>query len=436
MIGFGPAGNGRSPKVRPGAARSPHVLIVVQNLPVPLDRRVRLECLALIEAGYRVTVICPKGTGDPKYHEVEGIRIHKYKSYPPTTRKIGFVAEYLYSFALTLWLALKVWRRDRFDVLQVCNPPDIFWPLGMLFHALGDCAFVFDQHDLCPELYDSRFPDGPRSLYRAIRLTERLTYRVADHVIATNESYRAKALTRGAKREDQVTVVRTGPDPDRLKKQAPVPELRRGRRHLAAYLGVMGPQDGVDIVLRAADKVVHDLGREDISFLLIGTGDCFEELIDLRAELDLEKHVEFTGRIPDAALFPALSTADIGLSPDPKNPLNDLSTMNKTMEYMAFGMPVVAFDLKETRVSAGEAGVYVVPNDIGRYARAIIDILDDEPRRVRMGALARARVEDVLAWRHQQQHYVRLYDNLVGRVATHDDTADEDSEPTMRVGVG
>lgn len=443
MIGFGPSLNGGpshngGPTKRQDAATpaGPHVLIVVQNLPVPLDRRVRLECLALIEAGYRVTVVCPKGTGDPKYHEVDGIRIYKYKQYPPTQRKVGFIAEYLYSFVLTLWLSLKVWRREPFDVLQVCNPPDIFWPLGMLFHALGDCAFVFDQHDLCPELYDSRFPGGPRSLYRATRLMERLTYHVADHVIATNESYRSKAFERGAKKQDQVTVVRTGPDPNRLRKQEPIPDLRRGRQHLVSYLGVMGPQDGVDIVLRAADKIVHDFGREDISFLLMGTGDCFEELVALCVELDLEKYVEFTGRIPDAALFSALSTSDIGLSPDPKNPLNDLSTMNKTMEYMSFGLPVVAFDLRETRVSAGEAGVYVTPNDIGRYARAIVDLLDDESRRFRMGPLARARVETTLAWHHQRPNYVRLYDRLVGRVARQDDTAEDPVSTVQRVEVG
>ncbi|MDQ1427303.1 MAG: hypothetical protein QOK39_779, partial [Acidimicrobiaceae bacterium] len=266
-----------------------------------------------------------------------------------------------------------------------------------------------------PELYQSRFPDGPGVLYRAIRLMEWLTYRSADHVIATNESYRAQALGRGAKRPDQVTVVRTGPDPLRLRKQAPVPALKKGRRHLAVYLGVMGPQDGVDIVLLAAEMLVHDLGREDIRFLLIGTGDCYDELVALSGELGLEGYVEFTGRIPDAELFPALSTADVGLSPDPKNPLNDVSTMNKTMEYMAFGLPVVAFDLRETRVSAGAAGVYVEPNDVSKYARAIAAILDDEPKRRHMGALARIRVENTLAWQHQAPNYVNVYNRLMAR---------------------
>ncbi len=397
---------------RPGS-RSTRVVIVVQNLPVPLDRRVRLECEALIEAGYRVSVVCPKGPGDPRHHVVDGIDIHKYRPYPPTRRKLGFVAEYLYSFAMTAWLVAKVWRRHRFEVIQACNPPDIFWPLGQLFRAVGGVRFVFDQHDLCPELYQSRFPKGPGALYAGIRVLEWCTYRSADHVIATNESYRSVAIERGRKRPDQITVVRTGPNPDVLRPQAPDPSLKRGRCYLAVYLGVMGPQDGVDIVLRAAHVIVHELGREDVAFTLVGTGDCFSDLVALRDELGLAAHVEFTGRAPDDLLFRVLSTADIGLSPDPKNPLNDVSTMNKTMEYMAFELPVVAFDLRETRVSAGDAGVYVEPNDVVLYAKATVELLDDEPRRRSMGAVGRQRVERELAWRHQRGAYVDVYDRLV-----------------------
>ena len=396
-------------------SRGARIVIIVQNLPVPLDRRVRLECQALIEAGYLVSVVCPKGPGDPRHHVVNGIDIHKYRPYPPTQRKLGFVAEYLYSFTMTAWLVAKLWRRHRFQVLQACNPPDIFWPLGELFSAVGGVHFIFDQHDLCPELYQSRFPKGARALYVGIRLLEWLTYRTADHVVATNESYRAIAMDRGGKRPEQVTVVRTGPDPELLRRQEPEPVLKRGRRFLAAYLGVMGPQDGVDIVLLAADVVVHEFGRDDISFTLVGTGDCFDDLVTMRDELGLANHVEFTGRASDDLLFRVLSTADIGLSPDPKNPLNDVSTMNKTMEYMAFELPVVAFDLHETRVSAGDAGVYVEPNDVTLYAKAIVELLDDEPRRRSMGALGRDRVERELAWCHQRESYVAVYNRLLGR---------------------
>jgi glycosyltransferase involved in cell wall biosynthesis len=393
---------------RPGAH------IIVQNLPVPFDRRVWLECQALLMAGYRVSVVCPKAPGDPKRQFIDGIHIYKYKPYPPTEQKLGFVVEFLYSFAMTAWLTAKAWREHRFDVLQACNPPDIFWPIGLAFKSLTGGRFVFDQHDLCPETYEVRFPDGARVLDAGLRLLERCTYATADHVISTNESFRAIALGRGKRRPEEVTVVRTGPDPDRLRPGEPQPALRRGRRFLVCYLGVMGPQDGVDMVLRAADVIVHQLGRQDVSFTLIGKGDHFPALLALADELQLGDVVEFTGRIPDEALFRLLSTADLGLSPDPRNPLNDVSTMNKTMEYMAFGLPVVAFDLKETRVSAGDAGLYVPTNDPQLYAKAIVELLDDEPRRRAMGRLARQRVERELAWRHQRGAYVAVYDRLVG----------------------
>ncbi len=395
------------------ATGQPHVLIIIQNLPVPLDRRVWLECQALREAGYQVSVICPKGPGDPSHQVIEGIDISKYTPYPPTTRMVGFLVEHVYAFTMTTWLTLKVWRRSRVDALQACNPSDIFWPLAKLFRSLGGTKFVFDQHDLCPELYESRFPGGNRLPYWGLRVLEWCTYRTADHVIATNDSYRAAAIGRGRRRPSDVTVVRSAPNANRLRRGEPDPALRRGRRFLVCYLGVMGPQDGVDIVLRAADFIVHDLGRQDVSFTLMGTGDCFEELVALRDALGLRDYVQFTGRAPDDLVFAVFSTADVGLSPDPKNPLNDVSTMNKTMEYMAFELPVVAFDLRETRVSAADAGVYAEPNDVESYTRAIVELLDDEPRRRSMGAVGRRRIEGELAWTHQRDAYVRVYDALL-----------------------
>jgi glycosyltransferase involved in cell wall biosynthesis len=231
-------------------------------------------------------------------------------------------------------------------------------------------------------------------------------------VIATNESYRDVAVTRSGKPAREVTVVRSGPDPERLWRGEPQPELRRGRRFLAAYIGVMGPQDGVDIVVRAADIVVHELGRDDIAFTLIGSGDRFDALVAMRDELDLAGHVEFTGRAPDELVAQVMSTADVGLSPDPKNPLNDVSTMNKTMEYMAYELPVVAFDLRETRVSAGDAAVYVTPNDVHEYAEALVALMDGESARARMAKLGRARVEQELAWSRQRRAYLGVYQDL------------------------
>jgi glycosyltransferase involved in cell wall biosynthesis len=385
------------------------VLIIVQNLPVPFDRRVWLECQALVAAGFEVSVVCPKGKGDPAYQVIDGVRLYKYRPYAPGGSKIGFINEYVYSFAATAWLTLKARRSGRFAILQACNPPDIFWPIALLLRALDRTRFVFDHHDLCPELFRSRFPDGQTLPYRGLLALERRTHRTADHVISTNDSYRAIAIERSGKSPADVTVVRTGPDPDRLVRGAAKPELRRGRRYLAAYIGVMGPQDGVDIVVRAAAVVVNELNRTDIAFTLIGSGDCFDELVALRDELNLAGHVEFTGRAPDELVADIMSTADVGLSPDPLNPLNDVSTMNKTMEYMAYELPVVAFDLRETRVSAGDAAVYVTPNDVHEYARAIVALADDEPTRAQLGKAGRIRVEQQLAWRHQERAYVAIY---------------------------
>ena len=388
------------------------VLIIVQNLPVPFDRRVWLECQALVSAGYRVAVVCPKGRGDPSFEVVNDVELYKYRPYAPGGSKLGFVSEYVYSFLATARLALRARRRGRFAVIQACNPPDIFWPIAMAFRAAEDTKFVFDHHDLCPELYQSRFPAGPKLPYRGLRALERRTHRTADHVISTNDSYRDIAITRSGKAADNVTVVRTGPDPDRLRRGEEDLAQRRGRKYLVAYIGVMGPQDGVDIVVRAADVIVHELGREDIAFTLIGSGDCFDELVALRDELGLAGHVEFTGRAPDELVGRVLSTADVGLSPDPKNPLNDISTMNKSMEYMAFELPVVAFDLRETRVSTGDAAVYVKPNDVHDYAAAIAELLDDEAKRALLGKLGRARVEQELAWCHQERAYLEVYRRL------------------------
>jgi glycosyltransferase involved in cell wall biosynthesis len=398
------------------------VLIIVQNLPVPFDRRVWLECQALVAAGYQVAVVCPKGKGDPPHEVIDTVELYKYRPYAPGGSKASFIAEYAYSFLATARLTLKARRKGRFAVMQACNPPDIFWPIALLLRWLDGTKFVFDHHDLCPELFQSRFPAGPKLPYRGLRALERRTHRTADHVISTNDSYRDIAIDRSGKAPADVTVVRTGPDPDKLKRGAAEPELRRGRRFLAAYIGVMGPQDGVDIVIRAADVVVHEMSRLDIAFTLIGSGDCFDELVALRDELDLRGHVEFTGRIPDDLVKKILSTADVGLSPDPKNPLNDVSTMNKTMEYMAFELPVVAFDLRETRVSAGDAAVYAKPNDVREYAKAIVDLIDDEARRAELGKFGRARVEEELAWCHQERAYVRVYEHLTGGAAK---TADE-----------
>ena len=394
--------------------RARRICIVVQNLPVPFDRRVWLECQALRAAGYEVSVVCPKGKGDPTYQELDGVHLFKYRAFPPITRQAMFLAEYAYSILATLAGLVRAWRREPFGVVQVCNPPDVLWTAVLPFKVLFGVRMVFDQHDLCPELYRSRFAAPSALPYRALLLAERITYRLSAHIIATNESYRRVALERGGKHPADVTVVRTGPDPDRMRRGEHDATLSRGYDHLLVYLGVMGPQDGVDLALRAMHHIVHVRGRTDVALTLIGDGDAGADLRRLATELGLDRYVEFTGRAPDELVARLLSTADIGLSPDPKNPLNDVSTMNKTMEYMAFELPVVAFDLVETRVSAAEAAVYVEPNRVEQYADAVLELLGDEVRCKQMGAAGRRRVEDVLAWRNQIPPYVGVYDRLTG----------------------
>lgn len=388
---------------------------MVQNLSVPFDRRVWNECRALRAAGYEVSAVCPKGNGDRAYQHLEGVHLYRYRPFPPVTRQVMFLAEYAWSILATFALLVRVWRRQPFAVVQVCNPPDVLFAAVIPFQILFGVRLVFDQHDLCPELYVSRFARPASLPHRALMLAERLTYRLASHVISTNESYRRVAIERGHKKPADVTVVRTGPDPEKLRRGEPDPALRREHRYLLVYIGVMGPQDGVDIAIRVLHHIVDVRGRTDVALTLIGDGDAGPELRRLAADLRLGEHVEFTGRVPDELVARVMSTADVGLSPDPKNPLNDVSTMNKTMEYMAFGLPVVAFDLVETRVSAQDAAEYAEPNEVAGYADAILDLLSDDVRRKEMGAFGRRRVEEVLAWSKQIPAYVAVYDGLTGR---------------------
>jgi glycosyltransferase involved in cell wall biosynthesis len=391
------------------------VTIVVQNLPVPFDRRVWLECQALVAADYRVSVVCPTGPGGAsRYEELDGVQIHRYPAPRPGVSTLGYLWEFSYCWARTAALVRHVLRTEGIDVLQACNPPDTYFALARLLRGRG-VQFVYDQHDLCPETYRSRFDTPSPALLRGLYALERATYRTADHVLATNESYKAVARQRGGVPEHQVTVVRTGPDPARLRKGIADPTLRRGRQHLVAYLGVMGPQDGVDVAVRAAADLVHRQGRDDVCFALIGDGDARDEIIALVRELDLEDVVDLPGRVPDELLFRYLSTASVGLSPDPPNPLNDVSTMNKTMEYLAFELPVVAFDLTETMVSAGDAALYASGGDERAFAELVGDLLDDPIRGADMGARGRRRVEDVLAWSRQVPAYVGVFDRLCGR---------------------
>lgn len=393
------------------------VLIIVQNLPVPTDRRVWLEAQALSAAGFDVNVICPKGPGDPSRQVIDGIRIFKYRAPAATRGLAGYVVEFVWCWIMTALLSLVVKARHGFSVIQACNPPDTYWLLARIYRLVG-VRFVYDQHDLNPELFRSRFGEPRTTIARAqlrtLHWLERRTYRAADRVIATNESYKRIAIDRGSVPSEHVTVVRSGPDTDRMRPIVPVPALRRGRKYLLVYLGIMGPQDNVDVLLDVMSQIVERRGRDEVGLTLLGSGDCLDELRARSRELGLEDVVHFTGRVGPDAIAEYLSTAALGLAPDLKTPLNDVSTHNKTMEYMAYGLPSVSFDLQETAITTGDDTAVAVPSgDITAFADAVLDLLDDEPRRIDMGMRARTRCVDLLDWRSQVTGYVDVFRSLV-----------------------
>lgn len=397
------------------------VLHLSENLTLPFDRRVWMELNALKSAGYEVSAVCPMGDGGTEpYEELNGIRIWRYPPPPPTTGFVSYVWEFLYCWLQTAWLTLRVSGRQGFDVIHTANPPDTFWAIAMFFKPFG-VKFVFDHHDLCPELYLSRFGDkGAGTLpHRALAWLERMQFRTADLVISTNESYRQVALTRGGKRADRVFVVRSGPSRARFGAvRAAEPALKRGKPFLVAYLGVMAPQDGVDHLVRAARVLVADMGRSDVAFTFIGAGDSFEDLKALTRELGLDGCCEFTGRVPDADVERILATADVCVSPDPKNPLNDVSTMNKVLEYMACAKPVVCYDLREHRFSAGEGALYADADVVEDLAAKIAHLLDDAPMRARMGAYNRERFLTQMAWEYNAGELLKAYECLFGPAKT------------------
>ncbi|MFE5009908.1 glycosyltransferase family 4 protein [Streptomyces sp. NPDC056696] len=395
-----------------GDGSNRRALILVENLSVPFDRRVWQECTTLRDAGWTVDVVCPRGEKRDTEPEavIDGVRIHRY----PLRAATGGPAGYLREYGSALWHTARLARKvGPVDVVHACNPPDLLF-LPALWLKRRGARFVFDQHDLVPELYLSRFGRGEDLLYRAVCALERRTYRAADVVLATNESYRDVAMSRGGQRPEDVFVVRSAPAVDRFQPVPPEPELKRGKAHLLCYLGVMGPQDGVDYALRALAKLRDESGRTDWHAVFVGAGDAFDAMVELSQRLGLSEQVQFTGRIPDAELVRYLSTADVCLSPDPRNPLNDVSTMNKVLEYMAMGRPIVSFDLKEARVSAGEAAVYAPANDESEFAELITLLMDDPEKRARMGKIGQERISGPLSWRNSQASLLAAYARACG----------------------
>ena len=387
------------------------VLILVENLPSPFDRRVWQEATTLRDAGYQVSIICPTGKGyEKKFEAIDGIDIWRYRLPTEADGALGYALEYATALFWTFLLSWRVLLGRGFDVIHACNPPDLFFLIGGFFKLFGK-KFLFDHHDANPELYEAKF--GRRDFFwKLMLLVEKLTFRTADVSIATNQSYRRIAIERGGMDPERVFVVRSGPSLERLKIVPPSNSLKRGKRYLVGYVGVMGRQEGIDYLLKAAAHIVHDLKRTDVHFGLVGGGTSLDEMKALARDLGVADYVTFTGRVPDAELLATLNTADVCVNPDVANDMNDISTMNKIMEYMALGKPIVQFDLTEGRFSAQQASLYARRNDAFDLAAKICELLDDPARRAAMGEFGRRRVENELEWRYEVPKLLAAYETL------------------------
>lgn len=391
--------------------RRRRVLIIVENLPSPFDRRVWQEATTLQRNGYVVSIICPKGKGYGESHEViDGIHIYRHWLPLEARDALGYLFEYSAALFFQLYLSIRVSLTRGFDVVHACNPPDNIFIIGGFWRLFGK-RFLFDHHDLCPELYIAKFQkEDP--FYRLMLHWEKMTFALADISIATNESYKEIAVSRGKMSVDDVFVVRSGPDLRRLRLMAPDDDCRQGKEFLVGYVGVMGAQEGLDHLMRVIRIIVRDRGREDIHFTLVGGGTDLENIRDYSKQLDVSDFVTFTGRVSDEDLLRVLNTADVCVNPDVPSVMNDKSTMNKIMEYMALGKPIVQYDLTEGRRSALEASLYATPNDENDFADKILYLLDNPEIRSEMGEFGRKRVEQALEWNHEAPKLLNAYDAI------------------------
>jgi glycosyltransferase involved in cell wall biosynthesis len=399
---------------RNGTRSSPiRVLLLVENNGYPLDFRVRREAHALRDAGYQVAVISPRGAAQPWTEHIDGICVYRFPAPPGGNGVLGYAFEFGYATLAMLLLTAWVAVRKGVDVVHAANPPDTLCVIGATFRLFGK-QFVFDHHDLAPETYLSRFAQ-PRAnfVYKTLRVLERCSYAVADVVVTTNESYKLLALTRGGKHADKVFVVRNGPPLSYQPLEAD-PDLARRANYLIGYVGTIGPQDGLDYWLRAIREMVFKLGRRDFLAVIIGSGDALPSVQALAKDLQIEAYVWFTGRLSELETRKHLSAVNVCVQPDPLSPLNDKSTMNKLMEYMALGKPTVAFDLVETRFSAQDAALYVRPNDEVEFAERVSWLLDNPSECKKMGEIGRHRVASALAWEHSVPALLRAYSEGLG----------------------
>ena len=390
------------------------ILIIVENLPVPFDMRVWKEAISLHEAGYSVTVLSPRGKGyEQRYEVLDGIHVYRHPLPKEGNSPLGYVREYasalFWEFFYTWWIYL----RRGFTVIQGCNPPDDIFLIALPFKLLG-VKYIFDHHDANPELYLSKF--GKRGVFYHIQVClEKLTYRVSNVVMATNNSYRNLAITRGRLNPEDVFVVRNGPALETFKAVPPVPSLKHGKKYLIGYVGTMSVQEGLDILLDVALHI-KNLGRRDVHFTCVGGGPGLSSLRQIVEEKDLSDMVNFTGRIPDQQLLEILSTSDVCVNPDMPCEMNNISTMIKIMEYMALGKPIVQFDLKEGRFSAQDAALYAdTKNQVPDFTAKLLWLLDHPGERERMGEFGRRRVAGELAWEYSVEHLLAAYDRALNR---------------------
>jgi glycosyltransferase involved in cell wall biosynthesis len=385
------------------------ILMLLENNPYPLDVRVRRECRALAKAGYQVSVICPGERGQQRKETVDDVSVYRYPAPPESLGPLNYLCEYTYSLAASFLLSLYVLLREGFDIIHAANPPDTLFLIAAFYKLFGK-RFVFDHHDLSPELYDVRFAKRIPLIHSILVMLEKGSCRLADLVIATNQSYKLVEMQRGRVPEERIVIVRNAPERN-LFRQIPAEQISGDKPHtVIAYAGMMGQQDGLDYLLRSLQYLAYDLKRKDFSCILIGgRGEARKYLADLTIKLHLEQFVTFTGWVSDEDYVRHLLAADICVDPDPSNPFNDRCSMNKMVEYMAAGKPIVAFDLPEHRFTAQDAAVYVRDNDEMQYARELAALMDAPERRKQMGAQGRSRFETDLAWERSVEHLLAGY---------------------------
>ena len=386
------------------------ILIIVENLPVPFDTRVWQEATTLAENGYLVSVICPKGKGyDADYEYLKGVHVHRHDLPAEGNGALGYAREYFCALREELRLAKRIYKERGFHVIHGCNPPDDIYMVARRFKKKG-VDYVFDHHDICPELFEAKFGKASGILYKSQLWLERQTYKHCAFAFVTNESYKQIAISRGGMKEDKVFVLRSGPKLERLKITPAKSEIKRGRRFMVGYVGVIGQQEGIEYLLKAAKYIKEELHRDDIFWGVVGGGPHLEALRKQSHEMGLDDILEFTGRVSDEVLLDYLNTADVCVNSDEYNAMNDKSTMNKILEYMALGKPIVQFDLTEGRFSAQEASLYAEPNNAIDMADKIIQLLDNPAKRKEMSEYGRQRIVNELSWEHTSRALLERYD--------------------------